>query len=150
MWTTHRQPSKNLLKASGRKKHPVVEATKWWNYIPCLRLRTLETIPSSAAHKCFSQKKGVLYSTANDPQPQMILDRKWSPKSTANDPVRKIGITWTQVGGSSCRFYYYYQNVRLKAKFYFSNKSMNKKKKKKKSFKCKNEVGRQHTTFTSC
>ena len=66
--------------------------------------------------------------TANDPQngPQMILDRKWSPKSTANDPVRKIGMTWTQVGGSSCRFYYYYQNVRLKAKFYFSNKSMNK------------------------
>ena len=29
--------------------------------------------------------------TANDPQngPQMILDRKWSPKSTANDPERK-------------------------------------------------------------
>ena len=66
--------------------------------------------------------------TANDPQNglQMILDRKWSPKSTANDPERKIGMTWTQVGGSSCRFYYYYQNVRLKAKFYFSNKSMNK------------------------
>ena len=44
----------------------------------------------------------VLYSTANDPQPQMIprpqmiLDRKWSPKSTANDPERKIGMTWTQ------------------------------------------------------
>ena len=36
--------------------------------------------------------------TANDPQngPQMILDRKWSPKSTANDPERKIGMTWTQ------------------------------------------------------
>ena len=66
--------------------------------------------------------------TANDPQngPQMILDLKWSPKSTANDPERKIGMTWTQVGGSSCRFYYYYQNVRLKAKFHFSNKSMNK------------------------
>ena len=48
--------------------------------------------------------------TANDPQngPQMILDRKWSPKSTANDPERKIGMTWTQVSGSSCRFYYYY------------------------------------------
>ena len=32
--------------------------------------------------------------TANDPQngPQMILDRKWSPKSTANDPERKIGM----------------------------------------------------------
>ena len=48
--------------------------------------------------------------TANDPQngPQMILDRKWSLKSTANDPERKIGMTWTQVSGSSCRFYYYY------------------------------------------
>ena len=48
--------------------------------------------------------------TASDPQngPQMILDRKWSPKSTANDPERKIGMTWTQVSGSSCRFYYYY------------------------------------------
>ena len=32
--------------------------------------------------------------TANDPQngPQMILNRKWSPKSTANDPERKIGM----------------------------------------------------------
>ena len=29
IWITHRQPSNNLLKASGRKKHPVVEATKW-------------------------------------------------------------------------------------------------------------------------
>ena len=48
--------------------------------------------------------------TANDPQngPQMILDRKWSPKSPANDPERKIGMTWTQVIGPSCRFYYYY------------------------------------------
>ena len=48
--------------------------------------------------------------TANDPQngPQMILDRKWSPKSTANDPEKKIGMTWTQVSRSSCRFYCYY------------------------------------------
>ena len=48
--------------------------------------------------------------TVNDPQngPQMILDRKWSLKSTANDPERKIGMTWTQVIGPSCRFYYYY------------------------------------------
>ena len=32
--------------------------------------------------------------TANDPQngPQMILDRKWSPKSTAKDPERKVGM----------------------------------------------------------
>ena len=30
--------------------------------------------------------------TANDPQngPQMILDRKWSLKSTANDPVKTL------------------------------------------------------------
>ena len=47
--------------------------------------------------------------TANDPQngPRMILDRMWSPKSTANDPERKVGMTWTEVSGSSCRFYYY-------------------------------------------
>ena len=34
--------------------------------------------------------------TANDPQngPQMILDRKWSLKSTANDPVETWGMEW--------------------------------------------------------
>ena len=49
--------------------------------------------------------------SANDPQngPQMILDRKWSPKSIASDPERKIGMTWTLVGGSSCWFYYNYK-----------------------------------------
>ena len=26
--------------------------------------------------------------------PQMILDRKWSPKSTANDPVKNWGMWW--------------------------------------------------------
>ena len=39
----------------------------------------------------------VLNSTVpqnNDPQPQMILDRKWSPKSTANDPVKNWGMEW--------------------------------------------------------
>ena len=38
----------------------------------------------------------VLYSTANDPQngPQMILDRKWSLNSTANDPVKTWGMEW--------------------------------------------------------
>ena len=43
-----------------------------------------------------------LYSTANDPKtandlqngPQMILDRKWSPESTANDPVKNWGWKW--------------------------------------------------------
>ena len=58
-----------------------------------------------------TQKRSVQYRkwslTANDPQngPQMILDRKWSSKSTANDPERKMGMTWTQVSGSSCRLY---------------------------------------------
>lgn len=33
--------------------------------LPCLRLRTLETIPSSAAHKCFSHKKGVPLGVEN-------------------------------------------------------------------------------------
>ena len=34
--------------------------------------------------------------TANDPQngPQMILYRKWSLKSTANDPVKTWGMEW--------------------------------------------------------
>ena len=43
-----------------------------------------------------------LYSTANDPEtendpqngPQMIIDRKWSLKSTANDPVKTWGMEW--------------------------------------------------------
>ena len=32
-----------------------------------------------------------------DPQNglQMILDRKWSPKSTTNDPERKVEMAWT-------------------------------------------------------
>ena len=34
--------------------------------------------------------------TANDAQngPQMILDRKWSPKLAANDPVETWGMEW--------------------------------------------------------
>ena len=34
--------------------------------------------------------------TANDTQngPQMILDRKWSPKLTANDPVKTWEMEW--------------------------------------------------------
>ena len=34
--------------------------------------------------------------TANDPQngPQMILDRKWSPRLTANHPVKTWGMEW--------------------------------------------------------
>ena len=34
--------------------------------------------------------------TTNDPQngPQMILDRKWSLKLTANDPVKTWGMEW--------------------------------------------------------
>ena len=46
--------------------------------------------------------KWVLYSTANDPEtandpqngPQMILDRKWSLKSAASDPVKTWGMEW--------------------------------------------------------
>ena len=46
--------------------------------------------------KTHQEFPGVLYSTANDPEtlkdpqnePQMILDRKLSLKSTANDPVK--------------------------------------------------------------
>lgn len=46
--------------------------------LPCLRLRTLETIPSSAAHKCFSQKKGVALGVENRchrfPECTIVLD----------------------------------------------------------------------------
>ena len=57
--------------------------------------------------------------TANDPQngPKMILDRKWSPKLTANDHERKIGRAWTHVSGSSCKFYYYYKKSDYKLNF---------------------------------
>ena len=54
----------------------------------------------------------LLYITANDPlpyiipRPQMILDRRWSPLSTAYDPPRKIRMPWTQVTGLSCHVYY--------------------------------------------
>ena len=79
----------------------------------------------------------------------MILDRKWFPKSTANDPERKIGRAWTQVSGSLCKFYYYYKKSDYKLNF-TSQINTRIKTKWKKSFKCKNEVGRQHTPFTSC
>ena len=38
--------------------------------------------------------------TTNDPQngPQMILDRKWSLKLTANDPVKTWGMEWIFMG----------------------------------------------------
>ena len=89
----------------------------------------------TTTHKRYTVQYRILYSTvqaystANDPEtandtqngPQMILDRKWSRMSTANDPERKIGMTWTQVSGSSCGFYYYYNKS-----VYFSSKYMNK------------------------
>ena len=60
-------------------------------------------IQSWESTKIVAKHGKVLYSTANDPEtandpqngPQIILDRKWSPKSTANDPERKIGMAWT-------------------------------------------------------
>ena len=44
----------------------------------------------------------AMYSTANDPQkgPQMILDRKWSLKSTANDPMKTWGMEWNGFYGT--------------------------------------------------
>ena len=43
-------------------------------------------------------RQGVVYSTANENGPQMILDRKWSLKSTANDPVKTWGMEWIFMG----------------------------------------------------
>ena len=130
-----------------------------WNAVAASWTIGLVTVLSSLSYSGF--KGSVQYrkwsptendpETANDPQngPQMILDRKWSPKSTANDPERKIGMTWTQVSGSSYRFYYYYNKSDWKLNF-TSQINIWIKTKWKKSFKRKNEVGRQHTTFTSC
>ena len=43
--------------------------------------------------------------TAYDPQngPQMIVDRKWSLKSTANDPVKTWGMEWNGFYGTDYR-----------------------------------------------
>ena len=52
-----------------------------------------------------------LYGTTNDPKngPQMILDRKWSPISSAkwSQKESKIRMAGTQVTGSSCHVYYH-------------------------------------------
>ena len=40
----------------------------------------------------------MLYSSVNDPQPQMILDRKRSSTWTANDPVKSKRVEWILVG----------------------------------------------------
>ena len=69
-------------------------------------LKTWEAIlPTVSLINVLQYNSGELYSTATDPRatvngpqtendhqngPQMILDRKWSPLSTANDPERKI------------------------------------------------------------
>ena len=75
----------------------------------------------------------------------MILDRYWSPKSTANDPERKIGMACTQVSGWSCQFYYYYKTSDLKRNFTSEIHTWIK-------TKWKNDlsVNRQQTIFTSC
>ena len=59
--------------------------------------------------------------TANDPRPQVIpkVDRKWSRKKNRND---LDSSSWIIVSILLLLL----QNVRLKAKFHFSNKSMNK------------------------
>ena len=44
------------LIASGTNRHPVQD-TKWWIYIPCLRLKTQESIPCSVAQTCVGQIK---------------------------------------------------------------------------------------------
>ena len=64
------------------------------------------------------------------------MDRKWSPKSTANDPQRKIGMACSQVSGWSCQFYYYYKTSDLKRTF-TSQINTWIKTIWKKSFKCK-------------
>ena len=53
------------LIASGTNRHPVQD-TKWWIYIPCLRLKTLENIPCSVAQTCVGQIKKSPWGTAID------------------------------------------------------------------------------------
>ena len=66
----------------------------------------------------------------------MIPNCKCSPKWTANDPQRKIGMACIQVSGWSCQFYYYYKTSDLKRNF-TSQINTWKKTIWKKSFKCK-------------
>ena len=68
------------------------------NQIQGLLSNLFSDFPKTTERKGIQEHARYLYSTANDPQqqmiprPQMILDRKWSPKLTANDPERKIGM----------------------------------------------------------
>ena len=77
----------------------------------------------------------------------MIPNCKCSPKWTANDPQRKIGMACTQVSGWSCQFYYYYvyKTSDLKRNFTSQINTWIKTKWKKSL-----SVNMQHTTFTSC
>ena len=77
----------------------------------------------------------------------MIPNYKCSPKLTANDPQRKIGMACTQVSGWSCQFYYYYvyKTSDLKRNFTSQINTWIKTKWKKSL-----SVNMQHTTFTSC
>ena len=69
----------------------IIQSRRKKRHILSLRIKSIQ-------FNLITQAKALLYSTANDPQPQMIprpqmiLDRKWSPKLTENDPERKVGM----------------------------------------------------------
>ena len=109
-------PPLNCQARSNKEQFEFWSCKVWnWAYFSLLNLKN-ESVLCCPNQRVLYRQYRNWSPTANDPEtannpqngPQMILDRKWSPKSTANDPERKIGMTWTQVSGSSCRFYYYY------------------------------------------
>ena len=61
-----------FLMASGTIRHPVQD-TKWWICIPFIRLKTLKSIPCSAAQTCVGQIKESLLGA----QPLIVVVTLW-------------------------------------------------------------------------
>ena len=73
-----------------------------WVTLPCCDSMIFLSASTAACIRSTAVQYRKWSPTANDPEtendpqngPQMILDRKWSPKSTANDPVKNWGMEW--------------------------------------------------------
>ena len=108
-----------IPRESSLRKHPFLPALRRWGEERgetdvFAGYRETSSAAKSEEKRLFSQAMSslnwffwwVLYSTANDPQPQMIpnrkwpRDRKWSPKWTANDPrpqvIPKVDRKWSR------------------------------------------------------
>lgn len=92
-----------LLMASGTIRHPVQD-TKWWICIPCIRLiKTLKSIPWTAAQTCVDQIK----ESSPGEQPLIVVvtlriklchNNTWHNKSreTEQKLIENIGLTYFQ------------------------------------------------------